>query len=201
MGEREREVVAVYEGDVVEGVGFVLPGLEGDFEERCGGVALVRVRFVCCLEGERGRTVTTQSNTPSQSPVSHAFLLPSCAAVPSALKLQFVRAHTRPCQSCDTDSSFDDWDASSKPWVDGPLPSWVARAGHMVVGQKLVILMGIPVSLGALCPPASRPVAAARSNRIEERARREAGTEWFFCDDDAGGLWALIRPIYASRRS
>lgn len=71
----------------------------------------------------------------------------------------------------------------------------------MVAGQKLVILMGIPVSPVAFCPPASRPVAAARSNRSEERARREAGIEWFFWDDDAGGLWALIRPVYASRRT
>lgn len=123
MGEGEGEVVAVYEGDVVEGIGFVFAGLEGDFEEGRGGVALVGVKFMRCLEGEGGHTVTTQSNTPSQSPVSHAFLLPSCAAVPSTLKLQFVRAHTRPCQSWETESSFDDWDASSKPWVDGPLPS------------------------------------------------------------------------------
>lgn len=195
MGEAEGEVVAVYEGDVVEGVGFVLPALEGDFEEGCGGVALVCVRVGYYLEVEGRRTVTTQSNIPSQSPVSQAFLPPSCAAVPSALKLQFVRAHTRPCQSCDTETSFDDCDASSKPWVDGPRPSWVASAGQMVAGQKLVILIGIPVSAVEFCPPASRPVAAARSSRREVRARREAGIEWFFWDDEVGGPWALIGPV------
>jgi hypothetical protein len=47
----------------------------------------------------------------------------------------------------------------------------------MVAGQELVILMGIPASAVALCPPASRPVAAARSNKKEERARRDAGIE------------------------
>lgn len=128
-------------------------------------------------ETGEGRTATTQSNTPSQSPVSHAFLPPSCAVVPSPLKLQFVRAHTRPCQSWETESSFDDLGPSSKPWVDGPRPSCVARAGHIVAGQELVILIGMPVSPVALCPPASRPVAAARSSRSDERARREAGIE------------------------
>lgn len=50
----------------------------------------------------------------------------------------------------------------------------------MVAGQEFVILMGIPPSAVAFCPPASRPVAATRSSRSDERARREAGIEWFF---------------------
>jgi hypothetical protein len=60
VGEGDGEVVAIYEGDVVEGVGFVLPALEGDFEECCWGVSLLGVRIVYYLY-EGGETYSNSA--------------------------------------------------------------------------------------------------------------------------------------------
>ena len=60
MCEGKGEVVAVYEGDVIERIGFVGAGLEGDFEKCCGGISLVDVRIIYCLDGE-GRSYSNNA--------------------------------------------------------------------------------------------------------------------------------------------
>lgn len=82
-----------------------------------------------------------------QSPVRHAAPFPLTpfkllGPVPLALKLQFVRGHTRPAQSQLTSTVEQLPATSSKPPVDGPTPFWVPMPGHMVSWQLLQIVMG-----------------------------------------------------------
>jgi hypothetical protein len=109
VDDADGEVVAVYEGDVVEDLLVADAACEVEFGEGDGGVTLfhyISIMFSGLEEG--GLTVTTQFSTPLQSPVSHAAPPPlfppiGLAPVPPTLKLQFVRPHTLPCQSALTD--------------------------------------------------------------------------------------------------
>jgi hypothetical protein len=83
VDDGEGEVVAVDEGDVVEGLVVGAAALEGEFSERRGDLALggVGCELSCVFtSGEGGRARLTpnwQLRCPKQSPVIHAAPFPS----------------------------------------------------------------------------------------------------------------------------
>ena len=93
------------------------------------------------------RTATLQSTTPKQSPVLHAApppLFPPVllGPVPAELKLQFVRPHTRPCQSWPTVRLRVVPGPRRKPLVPGLVPACVANPGYIVSLHWLVTTRG-----------------------------------------------------------
>ena len=138
--DAERDVVAVDEGDVVEGL--TARSREGELGQSSWGRPLVKVSIGAGIyyrgwNGTMLLTATRHSTTPKQSPVLHAApppLLPPVflGPVPSALKLQFVLGQTRPCQLWPTVRFRVEPAVSSKPVVPGLVPDWVATPAYMV---------------------------------------------------------------------
>lgn len=88
-------------------------------------------------------TPTRQFKAPLQSPDKQALPWPEAEAVPSSLKEQLVRPHTRPCQSSETVWFLVSPGFSWKPFSAGPVPDWVEMPGQMLSGQWFVTSRGV----------------------------------------------------------